>query len=304
MTKNKRDVWKRIVFFGMLVILAGMITPTGSLFGQPDIDSSQGEKELAIMKSVISTSIAMTRKSLRAEDDESRRGRYGRYEMDFDEDNVEAYYLHGQGVIFTIPYPCLAGRFPGEWDQEIDIRLDEIMEGALIDREQVAQEVEILMNEVELQRQELGLPHAVPPPPPPPEAPALPEAPESPEPDSAERKEVLVEIGKNMENSVNKLKLRLKEVREKSAEQKEKAEVEREAIKKELINVIAVHGGSLTQVRENEYINLILRDNCEFFDWGGSNASRTILSVKKSDITAYRSGRIRLDQLKLKFIEY
>jgi len=130
MTESKRYSKKHTVVLSMLIILTGLITTTGFLAGQPDIDARQGEKELEIMKSVISTSIAMTRKSLRTEESsESRRGRYGRYyEMDFDEDNIEGYYLHGQGVIFTIPYPCQSGRFPGDWDREIDVRLDEIME--------------------------------------------------------------------------------------------------------------------------------------------------------------------------------
>ena len=141
---------------------------TGFLVGQPDIDARQGEKELEIMKSVISTSMAMTRKSLRAEENSDSRSRHGRYSMDLDEDAIEGYYLHGQGVIFTIPYPCQSGRFPMDWDREIDVRLDEIMEGELVEKEFLEQEVEMLITEVELQRQELGLSHAVPPPPPPP----------------------------------------------------------------------------------------------------------------------------------------
>lgn len=288
---------KYIFFLTIFFILGGVIS------GQPDIDQVQGEKELAVMKSVISTSLSLAKKSLKEEDSSDRRlGRYRMFTTDFDADVIEGYYLHGQGVVFTIPYPCLSGRFPGNWENEIDIRLDEIMEEKLVDSEFIEQEVELLLNEVELQRQELGLPHAVPPPPPPPGAPKAPVSPE-PAPDPAAEMEA-AEAAKNFEKQVSKIKVRLREVKEQTAEQKEKTAKEREAIKKELIDVVAVHGSSLTQVKENEFINLILRDNCEAFNWNDSEDSRTVLSVKKSDLSAYRSGQITKEQLKSRFIEY
>ena len=269
------------------------------MVGQPDVDKVQAEKELEIMKSVISTSLSLAKKGLRAEDSsEGRRVRYERYATDFIEDGIEGYYLYGQGVVFTVPYPCLSGRFPGDWENEIHVRLDEIMEGDLIDREFLEQEVELLRNEVELQRQELGLSHSVPPPPPPPVAPY------AQEPGDAARKEAIAEVEKNLENKVSKIKVRLREVKEQTAEQKEKTAKERQAIKQELISVVAVHGDSLTQVKENEFINLILWDQCEPFVWNNSKDERIVLSVRKSDISAYRSGQMTLEQLKSRFIEY
>lgn len=293
---STRNILFSIIFFALI----------GFSAGQPNVDPVQGEKELEVMKSVISTSLSLAKKSLREEEpQEIRFGRYRRYTTDFNADVIEGYYLHGQGVVFTIPYPCLSGRFPGNWENEIDIRLDEIMEGAEVDRDLVEQEVALLMNEVELQRQELGLLHSVPPPPPPPSAPPAPEAPESPDPAPAPAaaKEA-AEAAKNLEKQVKKIKVRLGEVKEQTEEQKERTAKEREAIKKELIEVVAAHGGSLTQVRENEFINLILRDSCEPYSWDDSSDARTVLSVKKSDLSAYRSGQITLEQLKSRFIEY
>ena len=300
MIKSIRIHTKSILFLTTFFILGGVS------IGQPDIDPVQAEKELEVMKSVISTSLSLTRKSLReVETSESRRGRLERYALDFDEESIEGYYLYGQGVVFTIPYPCLSGRFPGDWEDDIDVRLEEVMEGALADRELVEQEVEILLNEVEMQRQELGLSHSVPPPPAPPAAPNPPAAPEpDPKPGPVASKEDIAEAEKNLEKKVSRIKVRLREVKEQTEEQKAKTAKEREAIKQELIGIVAVHGGSMTQVKENEFINLILRDQCRPFVWNDSKDERTVLSVKKADISAYRSGQITMEQLKSRFIEY
>ena len=300
MIKSIRIHTKSILFLTTFFILGGFS------IGQPDIDPVQAEKELEVMKSVISTSLSLTKKSLRkVETSESRRGRLERYTLDFDEESIEGYYLYGQGVVFAIPYPCLSGRFSADWEDDIDVRLEEVMEGALADRELVEQEVEILLNEVEMQRQELGLSHTVAPPPAPPAAPKPPAAPEpDPKPGSVASKEEIADAERNLEKKVSRIKVRLREVKEQTEEQKAKTAKEREAIKQELIGVVAVHGGSLTQVKENEFINLILRDQCRPFVWNDSKDERTVLSVKKADISAYRSGQITLDQLKSRFIEY
>ena len=300
MNKSIRTLTRNIL---CLTIFSALISFSA---GQPNIDPVQGEKELEVMKSVISTSLSLAKKSLREEESsEGRLGRYRRFDSDFDADVIEGYYLHGQGVVFSIPYPCLSGRFSGNWENDINIRLDEILEEELVDNEFLEQEVELMLNEVELQRQELGLSNSVPPPPPPPGAPAAPEAPESPKPAPAPAaaKEA-VEAAKNLQNQVKKIKVRLREVKEQTEEQKEKTAKERDAIKKELIEVVAVHGGSLTQVKDNEFINLILKDSCEFFSWDGSGDNRTVLSIKKSDLSAYRSGQITMEQLKSRFVEY
>lgn len=300
MNKSIRILTKNIL---CLTIFSALI---GFSAGQPNIDPVQGEKELEVMKSVISTSLSLAKKSLREEESsESRLGRYRRFDSDFDADVIEGYYLHGQGVVFTIPYPCLSGRFSGNWENDINIRLDEIMEEELVDNEFLEQEVELMLNEVELQRQELGLPNKPHPAPAPPKAPGAPEAPGSPEPaPGPEAAKHSAEAMKNLEKQVSKIKVRLREVKEQTEEQKEKTAKEREAIKKELIDVVSVHGGSLTQVKDNEFINLILKDSCEFFSWDGSGDNRTVLSIKKSDLSAYRSGQLTMEQLKSRFVEY
>ncbi len=301
MIKSIRIIKQKILFLTIFFILGGL------LIGQPDINTAQAEKELAVMKSVMMTSLALTKKSLREEETGSnRRDRYSRYLTSFDEDTIEGYYLYGQGVVFTIPYPCLSGWFDGDWEDSIDIRLGEIMEGTQDDSEFVEQEVTLLLNEVELQRKELGLSDPVFSPPSPPAAPEPPAAPQpepKPETVSASLKAV-AEAEKDLEKKIKKIKIKLREVKEQTEEQKAKTTREREAIKQELIGAVAEHGSSLTQVREDEFINLILGDQCETFIRSDTGNDQTILSVRKSDLSAYRSGQLTLEQIKSRFIEY
>jgi hypothetical protein len=304
MTKNNRIYNKLIPFFLLIFFL------TGVLISQPGIDSRQGGKELEIMKSVISTSLAMTRKDLRSEEEKGNRNR--RYESFLDADAIEGYYLHGQGVVFTIPYPCLAGNFAGEL-HELEISLDVINEMDMGDIDQLVDETAFLESQVELQRHELEMQRHefhfnIPSPPRPPEPPHAPEVPGiEEEQESAEisrSSERNIATQKEVEKRVARIKTNLRKVREESEEQKENADVERKAIKQELINVVAVHGDSLTQVKENEFINLVLRDRCDRFGWSDEESSQTVLSIRKSDITAYRSGQLTLEQLKSSFVEY
>ena len=294
----------------LIVLAACLVGISGSSLGQPGRDSGKAEKELEIMKSVISTTISMTKQRLAEEREEGEdyRSRYQRYMVDFNENAIDGYYLHGQGVVFTIPFPCESAGFSLNLEREL-ARLDEAGLEHSLDIEEMEQEIEMLVTEVELQRQELGLPHAVPPPPPPfsaPEAPAEPEIPETElsGPELAGKKEALARARENVEKAVARVRVRMKEAQEKSSQLEEMAAAEKEAIKEELINVLASHGGSLTQVKNGEFINLVLEESCEPLGWRNRNSKRTVLSVRKDDIIAHLTGQISLDELEAKIVEY
>ncbi len=108
---------------------------------------------------------------------------------------------------------------------------------------------------------------------------------------------------------------RLTELQEKAKQHREQAEKEREKLgelmkqaKGYLIETRANYGDSLTTVKPNEYINLILTA-----DWDGSSyligsdeprVRRDVISVQKSVITDYKAGRINLDAFKQKVLQY
>jgi hypothetical protein len=79
-------------------------------------------------------------------------------------------------------------------------------------------------------------------------------------------------------------------------------------IKAYLIEALANHGDSLTTVKPNEYISLVITiddfEGFSFADEGGSRGRQEIVSVQKSWITDYNTGKLTLDAFKLKALQY
>jgi hypothetical protein len=73
-----------------------------------------------------------------------------------------------------------------------------------------------------------------------------------------------------------------------------------------LMEAMANHGDSLTVVKPGEYVNLVIVDdgNRWFVDDSGDRAQREILSVQKSIITDYKTGKLSLDAFKQKVLNY
>jgi hypothetical protein len=107
--------------------------------------------------------------------------------------------------------------------------------------------------------------------------------------------------------------------RRKASELREKAYQELlTQAKMHLIEAIANHGDSLTHVKPEEYINLVLTsgrgggamligelygDTVEYAS-AGSRTGREIISVQKSYITDYKAGRLTLEGFKQKVLQY
>ena len=74
-----------------------------------------------------------------------------------------------------------------------------------------------------------------------------------------------------------------------------------------LVEALANHGDSLTHVRPNEYINIIITTDNDYMVFAQSTEARSqreVLSVQKSNITDYKAGRITLDAFKQKVLQY
>jgi hypothetical protein len=153
----------------------------------------------------------------------------------------------------------------------------------------------------------------------PPAPPAPPEPPEPPEhPDtgasytrartrtqySAEERERHMEYVKQRAVEMEE---RLKEAQQREREMEEQVEKYRARVTEELILALANHGDSLTELKADEYINLILVEGeGSFIQWASDPIGQPsgIFSVKKSDVTDYRTGRITLDEFKSRVLTY
>jgi hypothetical protein len=134
-------------------------------------------------------------------------------------------------------------------------------------------------------------------PPQPPQAPQPAAEPRSPQREEEVRKK-LEDLQRNVVKRREMEEVKRKELLERLAQ-----------IKIYLIEALANHGDSLTHVKPNEYINLVLtaEDGDKWFklaDSEGESSHREIMSVQKSVITEYKAGRLTLDAFKQKVLQY
>ena len=99
--------------------------------------------------------------------------------------------------------------------------------------------------------------------------------------------------------------------REETEKQNQKLQELLTQLKGYLIEALANYGDSLTVVKPNEYINLVITTDTDSYvllngsaEIGGSRSAREIISVQRSVITDYKAGRITLDGFKQKVLQY
>ena len=97
----------------------------------------------------------------------------------------------------------------------------------------------------------------------------------------------------------------MKKSREEAAASQQKLLENLKEIRVYLVEALANYGDALTQVKSNEYINLILSTNTfDDTDSGRMKTRHDIISAQKSWITDYKAGRITLDNFKQKVLQY
>jgi len=137
-----------------------------------------------------------------------------------------------------------------------------------------------------------------------PAAPAPPPAPAAPPPTSQAKTE---EVRKKLADAQEQVKKR----REEAEKQDQKLQELVIQLKGYLIEALASYGDSLTAVKPNEYINLVITTDSDGYgfligstDPVESRPRKEIISVQKSVITDYKAGRITLDGFKQKVLQY
>ena len=287
----------------------------------PLFDLRKCQQELEVMKGILRTTLGFASQELAAglKSDKvetrvaAKRFAFGRS----GELSIGAFYLAGQGAVFTIPtsnvrdlmrarqgngaYAFASADmkdmgFNGEWMEQLGNQL----------------------NELHLQLKDnfgfegiaaaLG---AVPksPSPPVPPAPAVSPVSPAPAPKPPQAKDVPEGTGvreKQIRQKLAELQDRVKQRSEEEEARQAKFRESLSQLKVFLMEAMANHGDSLTVVKPSEYVNLVIVDegNRWFGDDSGDRAQREILSVQKSVITDYKSGKLSLEAFKQKVLNY
>lgn len=322
---------KHCLTFLPIVCLGLLSWGTAQTTKREIFDLKKSQQELEIMKGILSTTLGFVLKEIRSRDssDQRHEDELTRAYWKFSGfSGITAFYLPGQGAIFIIPassfrhllgkaFPHTPGAFAEERFQ-LEADLENLNEEiAVLAQEQANLALEGVLGGVEggvLGGVKGGVSGGVagrvgkgvkaprgrastvqaPSPAPAPPAPAV--APRSPQKE-------------------DKIRKKLADAQEKVKKRREEAELKRSKlleqiaqVKLYLLEALANHGDSLTHVKPNEYITIIITtDEAEFFSpdsLGSRFPHREVLSVQKSAIIDYKAGRLTLDVFKQRVLDY
>jgi hypothetical protein len=284
-------------------------------------DLRKCQQELEIMKGILRTTLGFASQELAAglKSDKmathpaAKRFVFGRG----GEFNIGAFYLAGQGAVFTIPTSGVRDMM-GAREGKMAFALAPGMKDLGWNGPWVEQ-LENQINELSGQLQSylgsnIAAFSAVPAPPSPP-APAAPAvspaspvpAPKPPQPgQSKDNPDAASARERQLRHKLSELQ---EKVKQRGAEEEARQAKFRESLsqlKVFLMEAMANHGDSLTVVKPSEYVNLVIIDegNRWFGDDSVDRAQREILSVQKSVITDYKAGKLTLDAFKQKVLNY
>jgi hypothetical protein len=270
------------------VCLLGLLSWSLAQGSKPELfDTKKAQQELEIMRGILNTTLSIVGKEIQGRGTASRAEKYGFRSFS----SVNAFYLYGQGATFTIPVSGM--------------RVAMTLEGPKVALEAAQAQMEAAAEALESTRAGLSgtvrgtgnAPRAVQTPPPSPPPPPPPPAPPAPLKSEEIRKKVA-----DAQEQVAKRRDNLEKQQQKQQELVAQMKVY-------LIEALANYGDSMTVLKPNEYINVVITTDSDtlFLDgqWEGSRSpAREILSVQKSTVADYKAGRLTLDAFKSKVLQY
>jgi hypothetical protein len=301
---------KRCFFVGLILALNLTLAAwTVAQGGRTDLfDQKKVDQELEIMKGILGTTLSYAARELLGSETaeghahEELIGRWGF-------SGISAFYLYGQGATFLIPTSSLrlprragGGRLITAYGEPFEPRIafeeaSEAYEAALEElveaKENLAeQSAELAVLKAQAVETAVTAP----------QPPAAAQAPQR----RAEPKIKTKPTPEEMRKKIAQAQEQVKKRREYAEQQHQKFAAALAQVKVHLVEALANHGDSLTFVKPNEYINLVLATGGEPFGMGegSSRSDRDIISVQKSAVSDYKAGRLTMDALKQKVLQY
>ena len=296
---------KQLVGIMMLLSLATLSFGQGT--SEP-FDIKKSSQELEIMKGILDTTLKF------GQSDQNEQGGW-RWSVS----NLETFYLAGQGAVFVIPaYRYSSGMTVVTPSRVVATPFGDVTVGG--------QEAGRIVSGVGSGAGSgvgsgvgsgtgsvPALPAPAAPAPPAPPAPQTPPAPPAPPTPPAQAsppdrsQELLRFYAEDLRNRNEEVRKSLEQVRTRVEKNRETLEASRkklvesiQQIKPNLIEALANYGDSLTIVKPEEYINLVLVTE----DFGSGGRRADVISARKSWITDYKAGRLSMDGFKQKVLQY
>ncbi len=261
-------------------------------------DITKAQQEMEIMKGILSTTLSFVAQSLQKQPTTASTrtvntpfgGAYAS-SSSWRFSNMNAFYLYGQGAVFVIPTSGLRmaggrGLFSGQFDA-MSADFARQAEELAVYAAAMGKGLGAGVGGGVAGGVTGGTPKAA-------------AAPTPPPPAQVNQEELRKRVADAQE--------RVKKSREDAEANRAKFLASLAQIKVYLIEALANHGDSLTTVKPNEYLTLVITtddsDGWGLVDETGPRTHREIISVQKSWITDYKAGRLTLDAFKQKALQY
>jgi hypothetical protein len=260
-------------------------------------DVKKSTEELEIMKGILNTTLTFS--------GQNSAKSASRWRVS----NLSAFYLAGQGAVFVIPTSGL--RFRADQDLFASVSFGpgpEFSEQmAMLGEEIGRQTSEIQLEAAEAAQQALELSYraskqeAAPAPPAPPAPPVPPAPPSAPAiaPKAGSSAKVEIEHEK-LKKAIEAAKARVQKAREEASATRDKFLQNLAEAKTSLVDALANYGDSMTTVKPEEFINLVLVTN----GFDDQKTRSDVISARKSWITDYKAGRLNLEGFRQKVVQY
>jgi hypothetical protein len=274
---------RRIVLITVALFVTLCFTIVRPIAQQPVVDSQKSRQELQTMEGILSTTLGFAVQRLNG-----RQAAEGEQVFKFrrmDGGDVNGYYVYGQGAVFMIPISSL------QRNQEMDFAF------ALPD-------IDVLVEPAV----EMGLAAAV----------AGMEAAREVDTDKANEKaeklqQQAEERKKNLTEKIEKQKEKMQQFQEQAKRRRAEIQQRRkeligrlDQVKVDLKDALARYGDSLSIVKPEESVTIILSDEGGF-KWGDMEGGANIchvLTVKKSLATDLKSGKITREEFDRRVVDY
>jgi hypothetical protein len=277
-----------------ITILLLVATFSWSQGVKESFDVKKSAEELEIMKGILTTTLTFLDQNS-AKSTPRWRG-----------SNLSAFYLAGQGAVFVIPTPGL--RFPSGQDLYGSINFSpgpEFSEEMAKLGEQIGRYTRELQTEAaRTAQQALELSYRTgngeaPPALPAPPAPPVPPSPPSVAPKAADEAKANLDREK-LKKAIEEARARVQKAKEEVSANREKFLQNLAEAKTYLVEALANYGDSMTTVKPDEFINLVLVTN----GLDGQKTRSDVISARKSWIADYKAGRLNLEGFKQKVVQY
>jgi len=304
-----------MAFCLVLVIGVGGWLATSLAQRNAPFDVQQTNKELEILEGILSTTLKY------AVDDSSRTRtrragvlQFGRSQQ------IESFYLYGQGAVFMIPNSRSAhSSRPADLAQVRDL-IDQVEEkGTTTDTYLRSLERRIKRAERGFVLQGFIEPEYIRVPPLPPEPPTAPRA-----PGTGSEELVYAELaqayalsaglrgkevsGEDLEEWIQTNREALQEALQESEQSQAEMEQREQKIQDAIVSALAQHGDSLSAIQPDEYVSLIFLSDSRGLDSFVSprqnRSGARVVSIQVSQLSEFKRGALTLDQLRESLVQY